>query len=125
MRARTQQGMVTAEAAMVLPALVAVAGLLAWLITVGVAQIQCVDAARDAARALARAEDRAVVLAAARSAAPDGAGIDVDQSASRVTVRVRYTATPPGRLLDGVLRLQVGAESTLPAELPGATDAGG
>lgn len=46
----------TAEAAVVLPVLVAFAMALVWGLLVAAAQIQCVDAARAGARAAARQE---------------------------------------------------------------------
>jgi len=67
--------MVTAEAAMVLPVLVALTAALAWVITLGVAQVRLVDAAREAARLAARDETRASAEQAALSAAPDGAEV--------------------------------------------------
>ena len=56
---RARRGAATAELAMVLPLLVAVALGLVWLLTVGAAQIRTVDAARETARALARGDDQA------------------------------------------------------------------
>jgi len=65
--------MVTAEAAVVLPVLVCVSVGLAWLVLIAVAQMQCVDAAREAARLYARGDDTAVVSDAVRRLAPTGA----------------------------------------------------
>ena len=53
--------MVTAEAAMVLPVLVALTAALAWVVTLGIAQVRLVDAAREAARLAARDEPAATV----------------------------------------------------------------
>ncbi len=55
--ARRERGAVTAELAMVLPLLLAVVVAMTWLLSVGLAQVRTVDAAREAARALARGED--------------------------------------------------------------------
>lgn len=115
-RRRAEQGSVTAETALVLPVLIGLGGVLLWLIGAGIAQVQCVDAARDAARALARDEPRSQVVAAARSMAPDGAKVEVEQTADRVEVRVSYRATPPGEWFDGALALSLGSTSVLPAE---------
>lgn len=115
-RRRTERGSVTAETALVLPVLLGLGGVLLWLIGAGIAQVQCVDAARDAARALARDEPRSQVVAAARSMAPDGAKVEVEQTADRVEVRVSYRATPPGEWFDGALALSLGSTSVLPAE---------
>lgn len=116
-RSRGERGQVTAETAIVLPVLVGVAALLTWLVGAGIAQVRCVDAARDAARALARDEPPAAVVAAARDVAPDGAVVEVTEGAGRVQVRVRFTATPPGDWLDGALALPLGSTATLPVEV--------
>lgn len=65
--------MVTAEAAVVLPVLVCVSVGLAWLVLIVAAQMQCVDAAREAARLHARGDATAVVSDAVRLLAPTGA----------------------------------------------------
>jgi hypothetical protein len=114
-RPHTERASVTAETALVLPVLVGLGGILVWLIAVGIAQVQCVDAARDAARALARDEPRSQVVAAAEAMAPDGAKVVVEQTGDRVEVRVSYRATPPGEWFDAVA-LSLGSTSVLPAE---------
>lgn len=116
--------MVTAETAVLLPTLVLVAAALAWLVGVGVAQVQCVDAARDGARALARAEPTAVAMQIARRSAPRGAEVAVDEGADSVRVEVTYRATPPGGLFDGVVALPVHASATTPLEVPAEEVAG-
>lgn len=65
--------MVTAEAAMVLPVLVALAAALAWVVALGVAQVRLVDAAREAARLAAREETRGEAEQVALAEAPDDA----------------------------------------------------
>ena len=87
-------GFVTAEAAVVLPALVLVAMALVWALLAASAQIQCVDAARAGARAAARQDPPDVVLATARQAAPRGASVAVSREGD--LVRVRVTAHAPG-----------------------------
>jgi hypothetical protein len=87
-RVPRDSGYVTAESAVVIPALVALTGLLLWGVMAGAAQIRCVDAARAAAREAARSETPAHVLAAAREAAPDGAVISVRRDGDLVHVRV-------------------------------------
>ena len=54
---RDERGAATAELVMVIPLLVAVTIGLVWLLSVGAAQIQVVDAARETARAVARGDD--------------------------------------------------------------------
>jgi hypothetical protein len=87
---------------MTLPVLVTVAALLVWGVMAGVAQIECVDAARAGARAAARSEKPADVLRVAREAAPAGAEVSVSRAGDVVTVRVtvprpRYPVTLTAR----------------------------
>jgi hypothetical protein len=109
---RTQCGSVTAELAVLLPTLVLVAASLAWLVGLGVAQVRCVDAARDAARALARSESSEVAVELARQAAPDGAEVSVQRTRGLVEVEVTYRATPPGGVLGSVASLDLRATAS-------------
>lgn len=86
--------MVTAELALALPALVAVATMLAWLISLGVGQARLDQAAREAARAAARGDSAALVRATAHQIAP-GAQVVVSRSGDRVHVSVRTAAVAP------------------------------
>ncbi|MCE4947181.1 MULTISPECIES: TadE family type IV pilus minor pilin [Streptomyces] len=104
-------GFVTAEAAVVLPVLVAVAAALIWGLLAACARIACVDAARAAARAAARQEPPVRVVAAARQAAPRGARIEVSREGD--LVRVRVEAALPGAAR---LALRVGGEAVALAE---------
>ncbi|MFW6692932.1 TadE family type IV pilus minor pilin [Streptomyces sp. MAR4 CNX-425] len=94
--------MVTAEAAVALPALVLLALGLIWAIMAAAAQIQCVDAARAGARAAARGEPAAGVRGAALAAAPRGATVSVGRDGDLVRVRVRAAAPGPGPLSLGL-----------------------
>ncbi|MFI1360838.1 TadE family type IV pilus minor pilin [Streptomyces sp. NPDC020898] len=87
-------GFVTAEAAVVLPALVLFSMALVWALLVAAAQIQCVDAARAGARAAARQDPPDAVAEVARSAAPSGAEVTVSREGD--LVRVAVVARPPG-----------------------------
>ena len=87
-RDRDATGAATAELAMVLPLLVAVAIGLVWLLTVGAAQVRAVDAARETARALARGDDEATALERGREVAPAGSRITVSRSGGEVRVTV-------------------------------------
>lgn len=84
----------TAETAVVLPALVLFVTALVWALLAASAQIQCVDAARAGARAAARQEPPGVVQRVARQAAPDGARVRVSREGDLVHVVV--VARPPG-----------------------------
>ena len=105
-RRRDERGAVTAEAALVLPLLVALTAALCWLLGVGAAQVRTVDAAREAARVVARGEDEGTATALAQRIAPEGAVVAI--SAGEVEVRVRVTA-------------QVDGPGGLLGALPGAT----
>lgn len=106
--ARSSQGSVTAETALVLPA---VAVLLAGVLALGsavVAQVACVDAARAGARAAARGDPLIQVLGQARSLAPAGAGVRVAHRPADVTVMVRARIVLP---LPGSPGIVVAAEA--------------
>jgi len=107
--------MVTAEFAVVLPAIVvvALAGLIA--VTLFTMRLRCADAAQIAARLAARGETTAVVVAAAREAAPSGADIDVRTVDGEVSVSVQAAMHLPivGGMLSG---LAVGGSFAEPVE---------
>ena len=105
------RGAVTAEAAMVIPVLALFALALIWALMAASAQIRCVDAARAGARAAARSEPEEQVLAAARSAAPDRARVDLERAGE--LWRVRVAAPTPG---PGPLTLTLSAEAAALAE---------
>ncbi|MFF4324242.1 TadE family type IV pilus minor pilin [Streptomyces sp. NPDC001568] len=105
------RGYVTAEAAMVIPALVLFAALLVWALMAAAAQIRCVDAARAGARAAARSEPVEVALAAARAAAPPGAEVEVERAGD--LWRVRVAASAPG---SDRLPVRIGAQAVALAE---------
>ncbi|MFH8345199.1 TadE family type IV pilus minor pilin [Streptomyces sp. NPDC018045] len=105
------RGYVTAEAALVIPALVLFTGLLLWGLMAACAQIQCVDAARAGARAAARSEPESAVGAVVRGAAPSGARVAQERRGD--LVRVRVEAPSPGI---GPLTLTLRGEATALAE---------
>lgn len=88
----------TAEAAVVIPALVLLVAGLLWGLMAAVTRIQCVDAARAGARAAARGESEAGVASAVRSAAPPGARLKVTSGGGLVRVAVRARTAGPGPL---------------------------
>src|SRR5689334_10917300 len=96
--ARGESGMVTAEAAVVLPVLVLVlVAAVGALLVVG-GQVRCIDAAREGVRAAARGEAAPVVRRLAERAAPAGASAAVVSSGPAVTVRVVAVVRPLGPL---------------------------
>ncbi|MFE7979914.1 TadE family type IV pilus minor pilin [Streptomyces shenzhenensis] len=101
----------TAEAAVVLPVLVAFTMALVWGLFVVAAQIQCVDAARTGARAAARQDPADAVVEITRAAAPGGAKVTVAHEGDQV--RVTVVARPP---LLGALPLEVREEAVAAAE---------
>ncbi|MFC8508430.1 TadE family type IV pilus minor pilin [Streptomyces sp. NPDC057411] len=109
----------TAETAVVLPALVLFTTALLWSLAAAAAQIQCVDAARAGARAVARSEPVAAAQAAAVAAAPDGARVSVARSGELWRVTVEASAPGPGGL---GLTLRAGAaalaEDTVGTAMP-------
>lgn len=104
-------GFVTAEAAVVLPVLVAFTMALVWALLAAAALIQCVDAARAGARAAARQEPPGTVMETARQAAPGGARVSVRREGD--LVRVRVEADTPG---PDALALDLSQEATALAE---------
>ena len=93
---RSARGSVTAETAIVLPLLVAFVVGLVWLVSLGVTQARCVDAAREAARALARGDSQQVAVELANRGAPEGAQVSVHASDQVVEVTVSVQTKPPG-----------------------------
>ncbi|HEX6887886.1 MAG TPA: TadE family type IV pilus minor pilin [Candidatus Nanopelagicales bacterium] len=90
--------MVSAELAIALPGLVAVAVMLAWLLSLGFAQGGLAQAAREGARAAARGESAAVVREAVHRLAP-GARVTVRRRAEQVVVTAAERREPPLALL--------------------------
>jgi hypothetical protein len=89
-------GMVTAELAVGLPAVVLVLGAALGAIGTVTMQLRCADAAEVAARLAARGEPAVVVVAAARAAAPAGADIRIEPAGRTVTVVVSARPRLPG-----------------------------
>ncbi|MEU7314194.1 TadE family type IV pilus minor pilin [Streptomyces sp. NPDC007083] len=92
----------TAEAAVVIPALVLLVAGLLWGLMAAVARIQCVDAARAGARAAARGEPEDAVRQAVREAAPPGARVETVREGELVRVAVRARTVGPGPLTVGL-----------------------
>ena len=110
---KRDSGAVTAETAVVLPALVVVLVLCLWSVTVVGQQLQCIDAARTGARALARGESSALARAAAQRAAPDGAIVTLHEADGLAVVEVRSGAGMPG---PGGPSVQIGSRAVAAME---------
>ncbi len=102
LRRKGEAGMITAEFAAVLPAVVLMLGVLLNTVAIGIDQIRCVDAARAVARAVARGEPTAAAKHLAARSAPDGAQLTVGTRGDRVHARVEADVPGPfGWLMDG------------------------
>ena len=104
-------GYVTAEAALAVPALVLLLGMLLWGLGAVTVQLRCADAARAGARAAARGEEAAAVAEVAGAAAPGGAAVRIERDGE--LYRVRVTARTLGF---GPLALRVGGEAAAHVE---------
>lgn len=91
---RDDAGMVTAELAVAIPAVVLVLAMGLAALGAVIDQVRCVDAARLAARAAARGDPLSEVRALAVRAAPVGAQVSI--GAARGEARVVVTATTGG-----------------------------
>lgn len=117
---RGSRGMVTAETATVLPFLVLMTLALVWMIGVGISQVRCLDAAREAARVAARGDGTAAAIAVATRVAPAGAQVEVHEQEGLVQVVVTVRAAPPVPLLGNALAAQLSATSTAAQETSSA-----
>jgi len=107
---------VTAEAAAVIPVLVAVALGLVWLVALAAAQVRVVDAARETARLAARGEPDRVANAQGARVAPPGARFSIERSEELVEVRVTAGITGPGGLFRFLPAVQVEATAVAARE---------
>jgi len=112
--------MVTAEAAMVLPVLLSVTVLLVWLVSLGIAQVRCLDAAREAARLTARGDGEQAATVA-QQVAPDGAQVSITENGGLVTVTVTVDARPSVPLLTRLPGVSLSARAVSAAEQSDAT----
>ncbi|MFG1748772.1 TadE family type IV pilus minor pilin [Streptosporangium sandarakinum] len=115
----------TAETAVVLPAVVVVLAAALWAVAAVGAQLQCVDAARAGARAAARGEPAERVRADVLALAPAGASVRVDVTAE--TVRVEVAARVRPRWGSTLPAVEVGASAVAAPEpgVPGVPEAPG
>jgi Flp pilus assembly protein TadG len=113
---RDQRGAATAELALGIPLLVSLTIGLVWLLTIGVAQVRMVDAAREAARASARGEAESTAVHRGLEVAP-GATVSVAGRNGRVVATASDTVAPPGGLLGFLPSVHVHAEAVTTAEV--------
>lgn len=108
------RGSVTAETAMVLPALMVVLAAALWAIQAVGVQLECVDAARAAARAAARGEPLDKVRELVQSATHPNARVDISRNPESTKVEVSVEVRPAwGVSLPAV---QVAASATADTE---------
>jgi hypothetical protein len=115
-RPRRQGGAVTAELALALPILVAVTWGLVWLLSVGVAQVRMVDAARETARAVARGDATSAAVARGQEVAPADAVITVATTTDRVLVTASATIPGPGGMFGWLPGVRVQARAVAATE---------
>lgn len=104
-------GAVTAEIAAALPALILVVLAAVWTLSLGLTQLRCADAAREAARAAARGDDASVVRQVAEAVAPAGAVVEVSEQDGLVIVEVAVKVRAPVPFADRLPAPTVSAES--------------
>ncbi|WP_431837416.1 TadE family type IV pilus minor pilin [Cellulomonas sp. Y8] len=109
LRSERERGSVTAEFAVLLPAVALLLGVVVALAACASAQLRCADAARVAARVAAIGEDDAAVASAARRVAGAGARTAVVRDDAWVAVTVEATVGPALPFVGG---LTVGGAAT-------------
>jgi hypothetical protein len=118
---RDQRGAATAELALGIPLLVSLTIVLAWLLSIGIAQVRMVDAAREAARASARGDPQRVAVALGLRVAP-GASVSVSARAGDVVATASDAVSPPGGLLGFLPAVRVHAEAVAASEAVAVPD---
>ncbi len=111
--------MVTAELAVVLPAVLFVLAVALSALGLAIDQIRCVDAARAGARAAARGDTAGAVTAVASRGAPAGAAVTTGTSGELVTV----TVTAPSARLAGLVPVSVRPRASATAQRESAEGA--
>ena len=112
---RDQRGAATAELALGIPLLVSVTIGLVWLLTIGVAQVRMVDAARETARAAARGDAESEAVSRGLQVAP-GAAVSVIDRDGRVLATVSDEVAPPGGVFGFLPSVRVHAEAVTAPE---------
>lgn len=99
---RGENGMVTAELAVIVPFGVAFAFLLLWVVSLGITQVRIVDSSREAARMIARGDPVATAVSVARRDAPEGAKVKTLADDGFVTVTVSARSAMPVPFFSGL-----------------------
>jgi Flp pilus assembly protein TadG len=111
-------GMVTAEFAVVMPAVVLVLALSLGALGLAMDQVRCVDAARAGARAASRGDSVGAVILVARRAAPSQAHVTMTTSGDLVLVSVVSRPRLAGSLTPSWLHASSTASAALDAADP-------
>lgn len=106
-RLRGDRGSVTAETAVVLPVIVVLAVVLAFVGLAGAQQVRVDASARAAARELARGEDERAAVEAARQAAGSAVDVSVSRDGPWVHVEVTRTLRPAAQGMLAGLEVEV------------------
>ncbi|MDO5724406.1 MAG: TadE family type IV pilus minor pilin [Flaviflexus sp.] len=93
-RSESERGMVTAELAMTIPVVLAIAYLLLSIAAAALTQLRVHDAAREAARAYAVEEDASTVRSIIAARAGQEAEVDVSYGERTVTVTITAPIDP-------------------------------
>jgi Flp pilus assembly protein TadG len=112
-------GAVTAETAIVLPVLIVLLLVGLWAVGVVVANIRCVDAARDVARAVARGEPGDVAKRIGERSAPAGAAVGISREGADVRVVVAAEVNLDWVLLSKLPSVEVRGQAAVQIE-PGS-----
>jgi hypothetical protein len=113
---RGDHGAVTAEVAMAIPVLLATMVLGLWMAGVVIANIRCIDAARDVARAVARGEPPQTAQQLGTRTAPAGATVSVAQDGPDIHVTVAANVTPDWPLLAKLPPIHAQGKATIQSE---------
>lgn len=114
MRTKDENAIVTAEAAMVVPWLLLAGLLLINIISIGITQVELVDASREAARMIARGDDTSAAFANAKKLAPTNTQFTKSNSDGFITV----VANKKVSIMGGWYSLNLEAEAVTTAEQP-------
>ncbi|WP_310961517.1 pilus assembly protein [Nocardioides terrisoli] len=119
MFSKGESGAVTAETAVVLPILAVFTVGMAWLVSLGVAQVRVQDAAREAARVIARGDTTSTGVSYARRVAPTGSKVVVENGTGTVVVTVRAPVRGPRGVFAFLPEFDVHAQSVAARETSG------
>lgn len=99
-----------------LPVLVAAVLGMLWILSLGVAQVRTVDAAREAARALARGDDPSAATGRGEQVGPSGTSIAVTRTADEVRVSATALVHGPGGLFGFLPGVRLHADAVAATE---------